>query len=84
MKRKGFKITFIKDSDTLPRNIDNRKTTIKDNSITTDYKSCRENAETALWIRFLKGVNWETFTHDELKKVFDIVGDIVVAKEKEQ
>ncbi len=51
---------------------------------TTDYKKCRENAETVSWIRFLEGVNWETFTHDELKKVFDVVGDIIIAKEKEQ
>lgn len=49
---------------------------------TTDFKKCRENAETISWRKFLEGVKWETFTHDELKKVFDVVGDIIIAKEK--
>lgn len=48
---------------------------------TTDYKKCRENAETKVLIRFFNNVKWETFTHDELQKVFDVVGDIIVAKE---
>lgn len=54
----------------------------EDEMFTTDLKRCRENAETVLWRKFLEGVKWETFTHEELKKVFDVVGGIIVAKEK--
>ena len=50
-------------------------------SFTTDYKKCRENAESKAWIRFLNNVNWETFSHDELEKIYNTVEDVIVSKE---
>ena len=50
----------------------------------TDYKKCRENAEIFSYISFLKHVNWETFTHKELQRVFNLVGSIVASKGKPQ
>lgn len=76
-----LRMSFVKDIDSFPSDgvveIIN-----EDDLFTTDYKKCRENAETKVLIRFFNNVKWETFTHDELQKVFDVVGDIIVAKGK--
>ena len=48
---------------------------------TTDYKKCRENAETAVLIRVLSNMNWESFSHDELVKINEVVTDIIISKE---
>lgn len=79
MDKEKLKVRFISNSD------EGLVETITDDDLyTTDMKKCRENGERLSWIFFLNSVEWETFTHDELQKVFDVVGDIIVAKEKEQ
>lgn len=64
-------------------NEDVRKENItnEDDVYTTDLKLLRKNAETKLWRNFLKNTNWETFNHEELEKVIDVIADIKDSKE---
>ncbi len=75
-----LRMSFVKDTDNFPS--DGVVETInEDDLFTTDIEKCRENAETKLWVKFLNRIKWESFTHDELQKITDVVADVIVNKE---